>query len=829
MADTFTLELVNPAISGEPRNVIETDVEGGNKLNLELTNNFGFDLTFGGDSNNTALLVKISKNVIDDKNFGLITAAAPWTTDGFYTPDQDPDSQDNKNYYVLKLKPPSAGIVFKDGSSVTIGLENLFPTVKGNATVFAEYVFDVVTMNPTQQLAVLGSDKPGYKPLIGDNNALRFTLLVNDGGNTNPIVVTQMPVTDENAAENKLHLNFDFQDINMPTVNDEWLTLEQPKTLGQLVPGWDDKNPPTFRIQFPYFNAQSQFPAPFDLTDDLKPGEANYNAYTSAWNIKLSLDQDNPNIVSNNWWTIKLDPESPSPSWLIQPTPANKYLFTGTTSGPTGSGPFLDLFFSHVYSALPIDSSHPETFISLETYNFPGFNDSLSNPPLFKEQSVEITSFTGAVNFIAGGTAQLVLNWETKHAVKCFVSGDSNQQNPNTKDGAYTRNINVTQPLMSTYTLKAVGKNDVSVIRKTINVQWKQSDSPLSASFSYPTGMDISPDGTKVYLVCISDPQFPAQLIALDSKTLVNTNQSITLPDGISVKNVKASADGSALFLAGLPDTANTGFLYGYTTAANPSSLPGSPASPGFNASVNLYPLAISDDSAQVIVSAPFADTASFIASYNVSDLTPSSGSPALVPKLGPIGLAVHGNNIFYPTADGLGIMDRTTLTPVSGSPVSLKSNDNIRYTPGPLAVSPDGKTVTTLAQGYIDTKRAFILCQVDIASKSLKKRVQVYNGYQNAFWTPTTDLNYSRDGKYIFVFGINFTKSPPDHQETLFSVFDSASLQEVSWSPVAVTRFFVDMVMAPDGSRIYVSTLDSGSGKTTGKVMEMIPYFASN
>lgn len=819
MANTFTLELVNPAIKDGPKNVIETDIAGGNKLNLELTNNFGFPLTFGGNSNDIPLLVKISKSVINEKNFSLITAVTPWTTDGFYTPDNDPDPQDNKNYYVLKLKPPSEGVPFNDGDSISVGLESLSPTLKGNATVFTEYEFAVTTMNPSQQLAVLGSNKPGDKPLIGDSNALRFTLMVNDGSDTNPIVVTSQPVTDSNAAENRLHLNFDFQEHNMPPTKDKL------PTLGQLVPGWDAKNPPTFRIQFPYFDAQSQFPAPIDLTDDIQPGEKNYNPYTSAYNIKLSLDQNDPGIVNNTWWTIKSDPESSVPSWLIQPTPANKYLFTGTTSGPTGAGPFLDLFFSHIYSALPIDPSRPETLIFLENYNFPGFDDYLFEQPLFKEQSVQITCFSGEVNFIAGGTAQLVFNWDTKKADHCFVSGDTNQQPPSTKDGAYTRNINVGQPLLSNYTLKAVGKNGVSIIKKTINIQWKESISPLSASFSNPTGIDISPDGTKIYLAAVSDVTLPPQLSVLDSKTLVNTNQPINLPNGLSVMNVAASADGSSLFLAGLPNSGDNGFLYGYTTAANPTQLPGSPASPGFNASLNLYPMAISNDNTQVIVSAPFADTAAFIAGYNVADFKPSKGSPVLMPGLGPIGLAIQGNNLFYPTSQGLGVMDRTTLTQLNGSPISLKSDDNISYTPGPLAVSPDGKTVTTLAQGYIGTTRVFILCQVDIASMSLKKRVQVYNGYQNTFSSPTTGLNYSQDGMYIFVFGINYTKSPPDSLTTLFSVFDSTSLQGVSWSPIAVTKFYVDMVTAPDGSRIYVSTLDSGD-ETGGKVLEMIPYF---
>ena len=828
MAKSFTLQPVNPDIKTSPRNVINTETSGGNKLNLVLTNNFGFDLAFSGATDANLLLVKISKNVFDDQSFGLVTAAAPWTVNGFYTPDQDPDPVDGKNYYVLKLKLSGADLPFSDGSQITVGLSNLNPTAKGNATVFAAYDFGVAKMNPSSQLAVLGSAKPGDKPLIGSQNALLLTTLINGGGPTNPIVVTSNPVTADNAAENKLRLNFDFQDHNMPPAGTNL------QTLGNLVSSWDPDNPPTFRIQFPYFNASSQYPAPLDLTDDIKQGETDYNEYTSAWNIKVSLSADDPSVTSDQWWTITLDPQSPSPSWLIQPTPANKYLFTGTTSGPTGSGPFLDIFFSHIYSSQAVDPSRPETLMYLETYDFPGFSDSFSQQPLFKENSVQINSFSGLIKFIAG-TAQLVLNWDTT-ADHCFVSGDSQQQAGATAGSPYTRNISVTQPLSTSYTLQAVGKDRVSKLQRKIDVRWKEETTLTSAAFMYPTAIDVSPDGMSVYLAGTPDETPPpAVLSILDGKTLVSSSSQIAPSNGAAIMNVKASPDGSKLFLAGLSQDGSNGYVFGYTTAAVPAPLPAQPAAPGFNSSVNLYPMAIAPDGSQIVISAPFTSgTDPFLAGYNVPDLRASAGSPFAFSEhtggnqLGPVGLAISGNTMFYPTYLGLGVMDRTSFKPILGSPISLKSDDNISYTPGPLAVSPDGKTVTTLAQGYIDKQRAFILCRVDIPSMSLTKRVQVNNGYPDDYWVPTTALTYSVDGKYLFVFGMNYTQplaaDPPT--TTLFSVFDADSLQELSWSPVIATKFYVAMVMAPDGSRIYVATLDSAGGQT-GTVQEMIPYFA--
>jgi hypothetical protein len=538
VAQQFTLTLVNPAVSSpDPQNEIFTGLSGGNQLNIILANMSGFPTEFGGSSTGD-LLVKFPKNIIDAASLSAVTVASPWATDGIYTPDNDPDPNDNKGYFVLKLKPASAAVPFTADAPVTVSLAKLSPTAKGNATVFATYVFaDLgLTMDVSSQLTILGSSKPDNKPLLGPDNALLFTLKVNDGPPTNPIVVTQSPVTSENAAPNTLHLNFNFQDQNLPNGNNGG------QTLGQLVPSWDPDKKPTFRIQFPYFDAQSVYPAPLDLTDDIRIGQPNYNAYTSAWNIKLSLSQSDPNIQQNDWWTITLDALSPTPSWLVQPTAPNKYLFTGATSGPNASGPFLDLFFSYVYSALPIDPGRPQTLLYVETYNFPGFNDRLQQQPLSKVPSVQICEFYGQIQ-IAGGVTTLVLSWQTNNAKSCLVSGDSTVQGASSQ-GAYIRTIGLSNKLASSYTLTAKGNDGISHIQKTIGVQWMQGPSSSTTSFQSATGIALSPDGNSVYVAGNS------ALNVLSATTLLPSSAPLVLPNQASVQNVVATPDGSKLFLA---------------------------------------------------------------------------------------------------------------------------------------------------------------------------------------------------------------------------------------------------------------------------------------
>lgn len=819
MAQQFTLSLINPAItSSASKNEIYYEQTGGNALELKLTNKSGFDTAFVSGGTSGDLLIKIPKAIIDATATKAITVAGPWVTDGIYTPDTDPDTSDNKTYFVLKLTPPaSPGVAFKDGATVTIKLANIAPTAKGNATVIVSYQFvdPGLPMNASDQLAVLGANKPGDKPLIGDTNALRYTTKVNDGPATNPIVVTASPVTAANAAENRLHLNFTFQGQNMPTSG------TSSENFGELVPAWDPTNPPTFRVQFPYFSALSTYPAPLDLTDDLRQEDTGYNSYTSARNIELSLSQSDPKIKQNNWWTIALDPHSNTPSWLITPRSQNKHLFTGAVTGPNGSGPFLDLFFSHIYSALPIDPTRPQTLLYLETYNIPGFDDRLIQQPLSKINSVEIKEFYGSIT-MAGGVTTLGLNWQTSGAAYCIVSGDSNQQGTSSH-GDYKHPINLTDKLASKYTLTAFGKDGTSTISKDIYVQWTQGTQSSTTKFTNPTGIDVSPDGKTLYVAGNN------ALYALNSDTMVDIGDPLIPPDKAQVRNVIATPDGSRVFVALSPFTGG-GLLQGYTSTLKPLDI--SAANPGLNSSPNLFPMAVSADGSQLAISAPYpqGQDAQFIAGYSTSDMTlqPVGGSPAKIPTLRQMGLAICGDNLYYPDSGGLGVLNRTTFKPLVGSPISLKSTDDVSYTPGPIAVSPDGKTVATLAMGRLNQERAFILCLVDVVSMKLITRVQVHNGYANAPPVTTTGMAYALDGTYLFVFGTDYSKSPADINKTLMSVYDPVTLQPLPWSPIPVTKFYGDFVMAPDGSRIYISALDSGTAEA-GNVIELVPVFAQD
>ena len=820
MAQQFTLTLVNPDLTSAPLNEIFTDKTGGNKLDLTLTNNSGFATAF--TVSNGDLLLKIPSNIIDQANTAKITVAAPWTADGTYTPSNDPDPSDNGGFYVVKLKAPAgAGIAFADKGSVKISLAGINPTAKGNATIVAAYNFaDLgIPMAPSSQLAVIGLPSPDNLPLIGDGNALKLTYKVNEGPDSNGIVVTSSPVTANNAAENKIQILLDFQDQTLPGDG----------TLGRLVDSWDPLNPPTFQIQFPFFAGSSAFAAPNDLTDAYRQGDPNYNQYTSGWNIKLSLSRSDPNTLQNDWWIIKPpNPQLNSPFWQVQPTAQNKYLFTGTTIGPNAPGPFLNLYFTHIYSDLQFDDNNNQTILYMESLDFPGFNDRLLQQPLFKVHSVNIKDFYGSIK-TQGGVTTLALNWHTVNADHCLISGDATQQSANSTN-MYRRTIDMTNPLASSYTLTALGAGGTSQLQRTIFVEWIQGALTSAATFNTPSAINISPDGKTIYLVGNNN------LNRLDSQGLNTQGDPLTVPDSTApgmfatVANMVPTPDGSRLFIADVP-YAGGGELRGYTSTFQPLQI--SAAQPGMNASPELYPMALSADGSQLIISMPFPNNANgpSLLGYNTSNLHLTPGSPYKNKDLRGIGLAISGDYLFYPDKNGLGVLNRATLQPLAGSPVSLKSTDQLPYAPGPLAVSPDGNSVATLALGVISNKRAFVLCAVDVsdpANMKLAKRVEVTVGFSNAPPVSSTGIAYSNDGQYLFVFGMDYSKDPPDTGSTIFNVYDAVTLEELDWSPIRVTQFYGNMVMAPDGSRFYISTYDTGIG-TTGQVMTIVPVLPSS
>lgn len=218
------------------------------------------------------------------------------------------------------------------------------------------------------------------------------------------------------------------------------------------------------------------------------------------------------------------------------------------------------------------------------------------------------------------------------------------------------------------------------------------------------------------------------------------------------------------------------------------------------------------------------------MAAYSASNMTalPSSPFVGTDHSVRGIGLALNEkfNHLYYPDALGLGVLDATTFEPIVNTPVSINSSPTISYYPGPIAVSPDGKTVVTLGLGYKGTDRIFVLCSIDVASLSLKKPpVQVSVGYSNAQFVVSTGVIFSYDGKYVFVFGTDYSENNTTHNTTIMNVYNPDNLSEISWSPITVSRFYGSMVASPDGSRLYANTLET-STSMQGSVRQLVPYF---
>jgi hypothetical protein len=805
MSQNMTLKLVNPALK---RNEIQTGLRDGNALNVELTNKSGFDTAFVGGEDGADLLVRIPTTILDAKAAASIAVAEPWTLCGIEAPTGGTGDSAGGDAIVLKLTPPpSPGIAFAANDTVEIPLSHVAPTAKGSATVQASYDFaDLgLKMVATDQLNVLGPVSPDRRTLIGPDAALLYGLRVNGGPPENPVIKSVTPVTRADAVQNRLQLNFVFQ--AQPTGD------QDDASLGRLVNGWDQLNPPTFRVWFPYFNATSSLPAPLTLTDDAKETDPTYNAFTSAWNIKLSLSSTDPDITSNDWWTVTRDPRSLSPSWRVQPTPANTYLFTGAkTDSP---GPFLDLYLSHVYTGLGIDPSQPETLIYLETYDFPGFNDRLIQRPLYKEDSIDIMSFSGRIDLAAGLTT-LELSWQTTGKVDyCLVSGFSERQGAQS-DGAFRKKIDLTTRLASGYTLTAVGNDKIAKVYRSVPVQWTEGPHRSTLALNYPSALAVAPDGETLFVAGNN------VVNVMNPKTLLG--QKVLNIENALVRNVVASPDGTRLFVAAQTTTGSDSFVAAYTVELQPIDAP--QMNPGVNSAAEIYPMAVSADSAQLAltVATPPGDEAPRIVGYDTSTLKPDpkDASPAEIATLRPMGVTFRGDQLLYPDKGGLGVLDRTTFKPVQGSPVSLGSGSVTAYTPGPMALSPDGKSLATLARGMIGGARAFVLCLVDMENMKLRQRVQVEVGYGFAPPVPTTWAGFSNDGKLLFVFGTDYSTAPPNLQQTIFKVYDPDTLKEVPWT-VSPSAAYGDAAMAPDGSRIYLTSVDTG-GSLSGHLMELVP-----
>jgi hypothetical protein len=88
--------------------------------------------------------------------------------------------------------------------------------------------------------------------------------------------------------------------------------------------------------------------------------------------------------------------------------------------------------------------------------------------------------------------------------------------------------------------------------------------------------------------------------------------------------------------------------------------------------------------------------------------------------------------------------------------------------------------------------------------------QMQVGFGYylltEAFFGIPLAALAVSLDGGLLFFIGLDIVQLQQNVLSSRFSVYDTATMQEVSWSPLSFGEFLpVDLAMSPDGTRLFV------------------------
>ena len=796
MSANYSLVLSNPNVKAIPNNVVYTASPGGNTIDLIIGNNLGFDVQMGGGSLGEYLLIEISGNIMDATGAGKLAAAAPWKINSYKPPSS------NHPFFTFNLLPPAGGVTIPNGQTTTIQLQALQLSAVGIGQVFAQYQFDNTpadNMSVSASLASLTVPNPDLPPLVGDNDALRFTFFINNGASSNPIMVSAQPVTSDNAVDNSIHLNLLYQNAGAG---------------GELVPNWDAAHPPAFRIFFPYFNASDQLPAPLDLTDSLTQADPGYNPVTSAWNIPATLDPTNPNITNDGFWQIELDPNAVVPVWLVTPTPANTHLFTAVQASSSNPGPFLNLYLLSVVSALPIDIDNPETILYLQWNNFPGFNDGLVAYPLQKTE-LAITSFSSTVLRTDFGVS-LSVEWNTTGAF-CLISGDSARQAPQAQGvNAYIRALNPTQPLQSSYTLTAVGEDGVTQATKTLLVRWCPNTELPATPVNSGVVVQTTPDGKMV--LTLGDPAVGVQFF--DPRTLKPLPiKPFGAPDNSNVFAFGVSPDAQAAYIA-----TSSSRVYGYDLGSQQVMARFATIAPEC---IGPFWIGVSPDSSQVNVVSSVNQLAK--AGANQMTLLNSSnlqgvGEP--VPLAQPYALIVGPQTgRYYVTADNVQIFD-STLKHVPGSPLPLPAA-------WVLAVSPDETSLYALLLSL--KEKSFVLVLVDLNTLTIKLQRPVGLGY--AILTeifaslPMAALAVSADGTVLFFIGTNFLDAL-EHNVPLISkllAFDAQTLEQLPWSPVQFGNDLpAGLAMSPYGTRLYVLASDNiGTQNGTVTLYAVDPEFA--
>jgi hypothetical protein len=694
----------------------------------------------------------------------------------------------------LNLLPPPGGVTLPNDGAITVQLQDFEPSEVGTGQVLVQYVFDNLAsdnMSLSAGLSSLAPPDPERSLLIGDNQALRATVYINSGASSNPIMVSAAPVIPANAVRNSLRLNLLFQHAPLSTENDG---------SAELVAHWDPNRPPAFRLFFPYFNASSPLPAALDLTDSLRTSDNGYNAITSAWNIQSTFDPTNPTITEDGFWQVSQDPTAPVPVWLITPDPNNSHLFTAVESSASQPGPFLDLYLLSIVSGLPIDPRNPETILFLQWNNFPGYNDGLVSYPLQKT-ALSIGAFSGALVRTSRGH-YVQLEWDTTGAY-CKPSGDSIRHDPKALDkDMCLKRITVDQPLQSSYTLTAVGKDGVTQVTRRISVRWKVN-TELSSTPVVGKNVRVSSDGKWL----ITGGTEKAAIQFFDPETLQPLPQNpVTLADRSAANAFAIDPYTEVVYFV-----TTTGKIHGYDPRTE-KFIPDSgraldPKGPP------LYLMDISPDGSKLaVVTNKFSITVNeklitiganqlhILHSYNLQDL---SGSPIALPdETSDFAVGAKTGRYYVALQFQLIVLDPASYSQISDHPPSL--------TGALLAISDDETSVYALSGKFTDKSISFVISRIDAATLAIKSQQSLGFGYfpltKVLLGIPLAALTVSPDNALLFVVGLESQALVEEHFVSRLSVYDAQTFQELPWSPLQFGDFLpVDMVMSADGSRLFV------------------------
>lgn len=366
---SYDLALKNPHLQGKdaPGTLYKDQT---NSLELTVTNNGLYDITFGNGQTCATLKVQMTAAAM---------ATAPWTVAKPWQISSKPAKQGDN--WVMEVAPTSTVTLGKSGGTMSLTIGNIKPTASGPTDVTVSC--PLVSMTAQATATVKAAAQVSDDDLFGVANPLQLKVTLD---NPEGIFVSPPVTKTSSKVENKLHVQVTFTPDALPAAAKK----DHPE---HLLGTWasEAKNRPFFEITFPFFtNSASDGSKELDLTDAFKVGEPGYNSWTTGWNITCSLKRDEVATKDDRWQITTLT-NHPYPVWRLTPLKAD--IFEGNAQNDDPNQ-FLDLYFGHIYSALPINANVPHTTMSFQWFNFTDYNSKSQKRILGYRDSGILTSLT---------------------------------------------------------------------------------------------------------------------------------------------------------------------------------------------------------------------------------------------------------------------------------------------------------------------------------------------------------------------------------------------------------------------------------------------------